>query len=129
MLAIQKQPGTNTVAVVDSIKKLLPRLQEHIPAAVQINTLYDRSVSIRASVDDVKFTLLLTIGLVVMVIFIFLRNISATNESRIYKDCEFLRIQTQRSSGCLGCFLSRVGKLGMNRHSRNLDSSGSNSKI
>jgi len=78
VLAIQKQPGTNTVAVVDSIKKLLPRLQEHIPAAVQINTLYDRSVSIRASVDDVKFTLLLTIGLVVMVIFIFLRNISAT---------------------------------------------------
>jgi len=78
VLAIQKQPGTNTVAVVDSIKKLLPRLQDHIPAAVQIDTLYDRSVSIRASVDDVKFTLLLTIALVVMVIFIFLRNISAT---------------------------------------------------
>jgi hydrophobic/amphiphilic exporter-1 (mainly G- bacteria), HAE1 family len=78
VLAIQKQPGTNTVAVVDSIKKLLPRLQEHIPAAVQIDTLYDRSVSIRASVDDVKFTLLLTIALVVMVIFVFLRNISAT---------------------------------------------------
>jgi len=78
VLAIQKQPGTNTVEVVDSIKKLLPRLQEHIPAAIQINTLYDRSVSIRASVDDVKFTLLLTIGLVVLVIFIFLRNLSAT---------------------------------------------------
>ena len=78
VLAIQKQPGTNTVAVVDSIKKLLPRLEEHIPAAVQVDTLYDRSVSIRASVNDVKFTLLLTIGLVVMVIFLFLRNVSAT---------------------------------------------------
>jgi HAE1 family hydrophobic/amphiphilic exporter-1 len=78
VLAIQKQPGTNTVAVVDSIKKLLPRLEEHVPAAIQIDTLYDRSVSIRASVNDVKFTLLLTIGLVVMVIFLFLRNISAT---------------------------------------------------
>jgi HAE1 family hydrophobic/amphiphilic exporter-1 len=77
-LAIQKQPGTNTVAVVNSINKLLPRLEEHIPAAVRIDTLYDRSVSIRASVNDVKFTLLLTIALVIMVIFVFLRNISAT---------------------------------------------------
>jgi hydrophobic/amphiphilic exporter-1 (mainly G- bacteria), HAE1 family len=78
VLAIQKQPGTNTVAVVDSIRKLLPRLQEHIPAAVQTDILYDRSVSIRSSVNDVKFTLMLTIVLVVMVIFVFLRNVSAT---------------------------------------------------
>ena len=78
VLAIQKQPGTNTVAVVDRIRNLLPRLEEHIPAAVRIDTLYDRSVSIRASVNDVKFTLMLTIGLVVMVIFVFLRNVSAT---------------------------------------------------
>ncbi len=78
VLAIQKQPGTNTVAVVDDIRKLLPSLQEHIPAAVRVDTLYDRSESIRSSVDDVKFTLLLTICLVVMVIFIFLRNVSAT---------------------------------------------------
>jgi HAE1 family hydrophobic/amphiphilic exporter-1 len=78
VLAIQKQPGTNTVAVVDKIRKLLPRLQEHIPAAVQSDILYDRSVSIRASVNDVKFTLLLTIALVIMVIFVFLRNVSAT---------------------------------------------------
>ena len=56
----------------------MPRLEEHIPAAVRIDTLYDRSVSIRASVNDVKFTLLLTIALVIMVIFVFLRNISAT---------------------------------------------------
>ena len=78
VLAIQRQPGTNTVEVVDSIKKLLPQLVDHIPAAVQVDTLYDRSVSIRASVDDVKFTLILTIGLVIMVIFVFLRNLSAT---------------------------------------------------
>jgi hydrophobic/amphiphilic exporter-1 (mainly G- bacteria), HAE1 family len=78
VLAIQRQPGTNTVEVVDSIKKLLPQLESHIPAAIKVDILYDRSVSIRASVNDVKFTLLLTIGLVIMVIFIFLRNVSAT---------------------------------------------------
>ena len=78
VLAILRQPGTNTVEVVDSIKKVLPQLQQQIPAAVSVNTLYDRSVSIRASVNDVKFTLMLTIGLVVMVIFLFLRNLSAT---------------------------------------------------
>jgi HAE1 family hydrophobic/amphiphilic exporter-1 len=78
VLAIQRQPGTNTVEVVDSIRKLLPQLEAHIPAAITVSTLYDRSVSIRASVNDVKFTLVLTIGLVIMVIFIFLRNLSAT---------------------------------------------------
>ena len=78
VLAIQKQPGTNTVEVVNSIRRLLPVLQEHIPAAVRIDTLYDRSVSIRASVNDVKFTLVLALSLVIMVIFVFLRNVSAT---------------------------------------------------
>ena len=78
VLAIQRQPGTNTVEVVDSIRKLLPQLEAHIPAAISVSTLYDRSVSIRSSVNDVKFTLLLTISLVIMVIFIFLRNLSAT---------------------------------------------------
>ena len=78
VLAIQRQPGTNTVEVVDAVRQLLPRLEAQIPAAVQISTLYDRSASIRESVNDVKFTLLLTIALVVMVIFLFLRNISAT---------------------------------------------------
>ncbi|HVZ19334.1 MAG TPA: efflux RND transporter permease subunit [Terriglobales bacterium] len=78
VLAILRQPGTNTVEVVDNVKKLLPQLTAQIPAAVQIDTLHDRSISIRESVDDVKFTLMLTIALVVMVIFLFLRNISAT---------------------------------------------------
>jgi HAE1 family hydrophobic/amphiphilic exporter-1 len=78
ILAIMRQPGTNTVEVVNSIKALLPGFREQIPAAIQLNTLIDRSDSIRDSVNDVKFTLMLTIALVVMVIFIFLRNVSAT---------------------------------------------------
>jgi HAE1 family hydrophobic/amphiphilic exporter-1 len=78
ILAIQKQPGVNTVETVDAIKKLLPQFELKLPASVKINTLYDRSESIRNSVADVKFTLKLTIGLVVLVIFIFLRNLSAT---------------------------------------------------
>ncbi len=78
ILAVQRQPGTNTVAVVDAIRQLLPSFREQLPASVSIDTLYDRSVSIRASVSDVKFTLVLTLGLVVMVIFLFLRNVRAT---------------------------------------------------
>lgn len=78
VLAIQRQPGTNTVEVVDSIKNLLPTFRVRIPPSVNLDVLYDRSVSIRESVNDVKFTLLLTICLVVMMIFLFLRNVSAT---------------------------------------------------
>ncbi len=78
ILTIQRQPGTNTVQVVDTIQNLLPKLREQIPASVEIGVLYDASQSIRESVDDVKFTLVLTIALVVLVIFVFLRNLSAT---------------------------------------------------
>lgn len=78
VLAIQRQPGTNTVEVVDSIKKLLPVFRVQIPPSVKLEVLYDRSVSIRESVRDVKFTLLLALSLVVLVIFLFLRNLSAT---------------------------------------------------
>ncbi|MEH2248129.1 efflux RND transporter permease subunit [Nostoc sp.] len=78
ILTIQRQPGTNTVQVVDTIKKLLPNLRSQIPASVEIGVLYDASQSIRDSVDDVRFTLILTIGLVILVIFLFLRNLSAT---------------------------------------------------
>ena len=78
ILAIQRQPGTNTVEVVSNIQKLLPAFREQLPASVSINILYDRSVSIRNSVNDVKFTLVLSLGLVVMVIFLFLRNLRAT---------------------------------------------------
>ncbi len=78
VLAIQRQPGTNTVAVADGVKTLIASLREQIPPSVQINTLYDRSIPIQESVREVKFTLMLTLFLVVMVIFIFLRNVSAT---------------------------------------------------
>jgi HAE1 family hydrophobic/amphiphilic exporter-1 len=78
VLAIQRQPGANTVAVVDNIKKLLPQFRNQIPAAVNLDILFDRSQSIRASVADVERTLFLAVCLVIMVIFIFLRNLSAT---------------------------------------------------
>src|SRR3989441_273431 len=78
VLAILRQPGTNTVEVVDNIKALFPNFRALLPPAVSLNILYDRSFSIRDSVRDVKFTLFLTITLVVMVIFLFLRNLSAT---------------------------------------------------
>ncbi|MGA7179860.1 MAG: multidrug efflux RND transporter permease subunit [Thiobacillaceae bacterium] len=78
VLAIQRQPGTNTIEVVDSIRALLPQFRAQIPAGVEMDVLYDRSLSIRDSVHDVQFTLLLALALVVMVIFLFLRNLSAT---------------------------------------------------
>jgi HAE1 family hydrophobic/amphiphilic exporter-1 len=78
VLAVQRQPGTNTVEIVDAVRKLLPILRQQLPASVSLNVVYDRSVAIRESVHDVQFTLLLTIALVVMVIFLFLRNLSAT---------------------------------------------------
>jgi HAE1 family hydrophobic/amphiphilic exporter-1 len=78
VLTVQRQPGTNTVEVVDAIKKLLPTFRAQMPAAVKLEVLIDRSQSVRDSVNDVKFTLLLSLCLVVMVIFLFLRNLSAT---------------------------------------------------
>jgi HAE1 family hydrophobic/amphiphilic exporter-1 len=77
-LMVQRQPGTNTVEVVDRIKELLPTFREQMPPSVKLDILYDRSESIRESVNDVKFTLVLTIALVILVIFLFLRNVSAT---------------------------------------------------
>jgi HAE1 family hydrophobic/amphiphilic exporter-1 len=78
ILAIQRQPGTNTVEVVDAIKKLVPTFREQMPASVNLNIMFDRSESIRDSVHDVQFTLVLTVCLVILVIFLFLRNLSAT---------------------------------------------------
>ena len=75
---IQRQPGANVIQVADSIKKLLPQLTASLPAAVRISPLTDRTVTIRASVQDVEFELTLAIGLVVLVIFLFLRNVPAT---------------------------------------------------
>jgi len=78
VLAVQKQPGVNTVEVANAVKALLPILKQSIPAGVQIDRSFDASQNIRDSIADVKFTLLLTIALVIGVIFFFLRNVSAT---------------------------------------------------
>lgn len=78
VLGVQRQPGSNTVEIVDNINKVMPSLRAQIPASVAIDTLYDRSQSIRESVRDVELTLALSVVLVVIVIFLFLRNVSAT---------------------------------------------------
>src|SRR5262249_42081148 len=75
---IQRQPGANIIAVVDRIKGLLPQLKASLPSSVDLSILTDRTSTIRASVTDVQFELMLTIALVVMVMFIFLRNLAAT---------------------------------------------------
>ncbi len=78
LLGVQRQPDANTVAVVDSVKALLPMFEAELPASVKLNVLLDHSISIRQSVSDVQYTLLLTAVLVILVIFLFLRNITAT---------------------------------------------------
>src|SRR5215831_5727050 len=78
LMNIQRQPGANIIGVVDRIKRLLPQLQAALPASVQLDILTDRTGTIRASVEDVQFELMLTVALVVMVIFLFLRSIRAT---------------------------------------------------
>ena len=78
VLGIQRQPGTNTIEVTDGVKNLLPLFKAELPPSVHMDILYDRSDTIRESYKDVEFTMVLTLGLVVMVIFLFLRNVSAT---------------------------------------------------
>ena len=78
IINIQRQPGANIIGVVDEVEKLLPRLHESLPASVSLDILTDRTNTIRASVKDVQFELMLTIALVVMVIFLFLRTVAAT---------------------------------------------------
>jgi multidrug efflux pump len=78
ILNVQRQPGANTISVVKSIKQLMPQLEANLPAGIQVTTLTDLTTSIEASVSDVEFELLLTVGLVVLVIFLFLRSLYAT---------------------------------------------------
>ena len=78
VLGVQRQPGANVVEVVDAVKKILPTLREQIPPSVELEVSFDRTLSIRESVQDVQFTMVLTVCLVVLVIFLFLRNLSAT---------------------------------------------------
>jgi multidrug efflux pump len=78
ILNVQRQPGANTISVVKSIKQLLPQLQANLPTGIQVTTLTDLTTAIESSVSDVEFELLLTVGLVVLVIFLFLRSLYAT---------------------------------------------------
>ena len=78
ILAIQRQPGSNTVEVADAIEKLMPVFRQQLPQSVNLDVLYDRAKSIRDSFNDVQFTMLLSLGLVILVIFLFLRNLPAT---------------------------------------------------
>jgi hydrophobic/amphiphilic exporter-1 (mainly G- bacteria), HAE1 family len=78
LLSVQRQPGTNTVDIVNNLRKLIPRFYSMVPPSINLSVEYDRSVPIRSSVNDVQFTLLLAVFLVILVIFLFLRNISAT---------------------------------------------------
>ncbi|MCC7153006.1 MAG: efflux RND transporter permease subunit, partial [Bryobacterales bacterium] len=78
VLAVQKQPGTNTIEVADGVRSLLPSFRSQLPPSANLEILFDRSETIRESFHDINFTLMLTLGLVVMVIFLFLRNFSAT---------------------------------------------------
>jgi hydrophobic/amphiphilic exporter-1 (mainly G- bacteria), HAE1 family len=78
ILGIQRQPGTNTIEVINAVRDLLKKFRDEIPTSVHMDILYDRSETIRESYKDVQFTMLMTLGLVVMVIFLFLRNVSAT---------------------------------------------------
>ena len=78
VLSIQRQPGSNTIQIIDEINRIIPRFQQSLPSSVKLSTIYDRSQSIRASVSDVQFTLLIAAVLVVLVIFVFLRTLSAT---------------------------------------------------
>ncbi len=77
-LAVRRQPGTNTIELVDSIKDMLPSIQSTLPSSVKMEVMYDRSETIKESVDDVKFTLALSISLVIVVVYLFLKNIRAT---------------------------------------------------
>ena len=78
LLNVQRQPGANVIAVVDSIKAMLPQIKAGLPAGVDVTVLTDRTNTIRASVTDVEFELALAVVLVVLVIFLFLRNVPAT---------------------------------------------------
>ncbi len=77
-LAIEKQPGMNTIEVANAVKGLIPQLTQGLPASIRLNVLRDGSMAIKASVEDIQFTLLLTLALVILVIFLFIRNLSAT---------------------------------------------------
>ena len=111
VLLVQRQPDANTVAVVDHVRHLLPRFQSQLPASIKINLVNDRSVSIREALHDVNFTLALTVGLVVMVIFLFLHRASATFIPAVTMPISLLGALSLLY--CLGYSLDNISLLGI----------------
>src|SRR5204863_70836 len=107
VLAIQRQPGTNTVAVAGRVRAVMENLKQQLPASVDLQLRSDRSVSIRASLHDVQFTLFLTQALVVLVIFLFLRNLSATRipslAERLRRNRKITRTTSARVRNSVNC--------------------------
>ena len=111
LLTVQRQPGANTVATIDAIKALMPRLQSKLPASVKVQLLSDRSLSIRDAMHDVNLTMLLTIALVVMVILLFLRSAAATAIAAISLPLSLLA--TFALMAALGLSLNNISLMGM----------------
>ncbi|WP_051971968.1 efflux RND transporter permease subunit [Massilia sp. 9096] len=111
VLQVQRQPNANTVEVVDAVRKMLPRFQSQLPASIKINLVNDRSVSIREAIHDVNFTLALTVGLVVLVIFLFLHRVSATFIPAITMPISLLGALSLLY--CLGYSLDNISLLGI----------------
>jgi HAE1 family hydrophobic/amphiphilic exporter-1 len=111
LLTVQRQPGANTVATIDAIKALMPRLQGKLPASVKVQLLSDRSLSIRDALHDVNLTMLLTIALVVMVILLFLRSAAATAIAAISLPLSLLA--TFALMAALGLSLNNISLMGM----------------
>jgi HAE1 family hydrophobic/amphiphilic exporter-1 len=111
LLTVQRQPGANTVATIDAIKALMPRLQSKLPASVKVQLLSDRSLSIRDAMHDVNLTMLLTIALVVMVILLFLRSVAATAIAAISLPLSLLA--TFGLMAALGLSLNNISLMGM----------------
>ncbi len=111
VVAVQRQPDANTVEVVNSVRALLPSVRDSLPPTVKIDVMNDRSVSIRAAIEDVQFTFALTVGLVVMVIFVFLRRVSATVIPAIAMPVSL--VATLGAMSVLGFSLDNISLLGL----------------
>lgn len=111
VVAVQRQPDANTVQVVDSVRALLPSIRDSLPPTAKIDVMNDRSMSIRAAIEDVQFTFALTVGLVVMVIFVFLRRLSATIIPAIAMPVSL--VATLGAMSVLGFSLDNISLLGL----------------
>ena len=111
VLSIQRQPGSNTIQIVDEINQIIPRFERSLPSSAKLSTIYDRSQSIRASVADVQVTLLIAAVLVVVVIFLFLRTLSATHHS--FARAAHRRARHLRGHGLFGYSLDNLSLMAL----------------